>query len=307
MCRNVRQHGHEFPEDPAPPQRGLDRRVTRAEHRSVAVRLCRVLVAVAAAHVGGCASGGATHTVPPPSAAPASRALDPAASPGGNFDLSLWELQEPVGAPGKPTIVKPAALVGRSGYHDSFFFTDPADGAMTFWDPESGVATPNSRYPRSELREMNADGSPANWPVAGTNRLTATLAVTEVPDHVCVGQIHVGTPIQAGLVPSTKPLLELYVYASGRIALGIENDPTGGQTSYDVGQVPLGARFTYAIQLTGDGTISVTLDGATKTFKMAPTFGGYGHYFKAGDYDQTVGRDASVGAKVKFYALSVSH
>ena len=52
MCRNVRQHGHEFPEDPAPPQRGLDRRVTRAEHRSVAVRLCRVLVAVAAAHVG---------------------------------------------------------------------------------------------------------------------------------------------------------------------------------------------------------------------------------------------------------------
>jgi hypothetical protein len=233
--------------------------------------------------------------------------LDPKVSPGGNFELSRWELQEPVGTPGRPTLVKPPALVGPNGYHDEYFFTDDSDGAMTFWDPESGVTTPNSSYPRSELREMNADGSQANWPVAGTHRLAATLAVIAVPDHVCVGQIHVGALIQPGLAASTKPLVELYVYATGRIALGIENDPSGGQTAHNVGWVPVGKRFSYALQLTGDGTIALTLDGATTTFTMPPAFAGYGLYFKAGDYDQTAGRDPTVGAKVKFYALSVSH
>jgi hypothetical protein len=132
--------------------------------------------------------------------------LNPGFAPGSNFDLSLWELQEPVGSAGSPTTVSPAALV--AGFHDSYFFTDPNDGAMTFWDPESGVTTADSSYPRSELREMNGDGSPANWPVTGTSTLSATVAVTEVPDHVCIGQIHIGTAIQSGLAASTKPLLE---------------------------------------------------------------------------------------------------
>jgi hypothetical protein len=30
-------------------------------------------------------------------------------------------------------------------------------------------------------------------------------------------------------------------------------------------------------------------------------------YFKAGDYDQSVGTSSTVGAKVQFYALSVVH
>jgi hypothetical protein len=233
--------------------------------------------------------------------------LDPNVAPGGNFDLSLWELQEPVGAAGAPTTISPAALEGPGGFRDSYFFTDPTDGAMTFWDPENGVTTADSSYPRSELREMNADGSTANWPISGTNTLSATVAVTEVPDHVCVGQIHLGTAIQAGLAASTKPLLELYYYATGDIQLGIENYPTGGQTSHAVTNVPLGTPFSYTVQLTGDGTITLGIDGATTTFAMPASFAGYGQYFKAGDYDQTAGTDATIGATVKFYALQVSH
>jgi hypothetical protein len=233
--------------------------------------------------------------------------LDAGVSPGGNFDLSLWELQEPVGAAGSPTTIAPSALAGPSGFHDSYFFTDPADGAMTFWDPENGVTTADSSYPRSELREMNADGSPANWPVSGTNVLSATVAVTAVPDHVCIGQIHLGTAIQAGLAASTKPLLELYYYATGDIALGIEDDPTGGQTAHQITNVPLGAKFSYSIQLTGDGTITLGIGDETMTFAMPPSFAGYGQYFKAGDYDQTAGTDGTVGATVKFYALQLSH
>lgn len=228
-------------------------------------------------------------------------------APGGNFDLSLWELQLPVGSTGDPTTISPTELEGANGFQDAYFDTDPNDGAMTFWDPEDGVTTADSSYPRSELREMNADGTEANWPVVGTNTLSATLAVTEVPDHVCIGQIHIGSAIEAGLASSTKPLLELYYYDSGDITLGIEDSPSGSQTENSITNVPLGTPFSYVIQLTGDGTISLVIDGVSQTFTMPPSFDGYGEYFKAGDYDQTAGADASVGATVKFYALQVSH
>ena len=233
--------------------------------------------------------------------------LRPDIAPGGNFDLSLWELQESAGSPGSPTMIEPAALVGPNGFQDDYFFTDKTDGAMTFWAPETGVTTPHSRYPRSELRELNADGTKANWPLAGTHTMSATLAVTQVPDHVCVGQIHCGMPLQSGLTTTTKPLLELYCYSNGDIRLGIENSPTGGQTQHVITNVRLGTRFSYVIELTGQGSIRLDLNGATHTFTIPSSFAGYGEYFKAGNYDQSVGSDPTVGAIVKFYALKVMH
>jgi hypothetical protein len=235
--------------------------------------------------------------------------LNPAVAPGGNFDLSMWELQLPIGSPGDPTIIAPAALDGPKGFTDAYFFTDKTDGAMTFFDPEDGVMTANSDYPRSELREMNADGTEANWPIAGTNTLSATLEVPQVPDHVCIGQIHIGSAISTGLAASTKPLLELYYYASGEIDLGIEDSPAGSQTVHSIATVPLGTKLTYVIELTGAGAITLTLNGTPAMFTMPSSFVGYGMYFKAGDYDQTADADAgaTVGATVKFYALQVSH
>jgi len=233
--------------------------------------------------------------------------LQTSVAPGGNFDLALWELQLPIGSTGDPTTISPTQLEGPSGFQDAYFYTDPTDGAMTFWDPEDGVTTADSSYPRSELREMNADGTEANWPIQGTNTLTATLAVIDVPDHVCIGQIHIGSAIEAGLASSTKPLLELYYYNTGNITLGIEDSPSGSQTENSITDVPLGTRFSYTIQLTGDGTITLIIDGTTSSFAMPPSFDGYGEYFKAGDYDQTAGADAAVGATVKFYALRVTH
>jgi hypothetical protein len=239
--------------------------------------------------------------------ADASGALNPNAAPGSNLDLSVWELQLPIGSVGDPTTIAPGALEG--GFHDAYFFTDMTDGAMTFFDPEDGVTTPDSSYPRSELREMNIGGTAANWAIAGTNTLSATLAVTQVPDHVCVGQIHIGTAIEAGLAASTKPLLELYYYANGTVELAIEASPAGSQTSYSITTVPLGTRFSYTIQLTAAGAITLTVDGTPHTYTMPSSFEGYGMYFKAGDYDQTADADAgaTVGATVKFYALRVSH
>ncbi len=231
-------------------------------------------------------------------------------APGGNFDLSMWQLQEPVGAAADPTTpmtIGPSMLAGPGGYQDASFFTDPSDGAMRFWDPENGVTTANSRYPRSELRELDADGSNANWPLSGTNTLSGTVAVTRVPDQVVIGQVHVGTALEAGLASTTKPLVELYYAGSGQITLGIEKQPDGGQGVNVVGNVPLGRAFTYVLELTGSGTVSIAIDGVASTFPLPAGFAGYGEYFKAGDYDQSVGSDATIGATVKFYDLRVSH
>jgi hypothetical protein len=237
-----------------------------------------------------------------------SSGLNPAAAPGTNFDLMLWELQEPVGTPGNPTTILPAALA--AGFQDAYFYTDKTDGAMTFFDPEDGVTTANSSYPRSELREMASGTTGANWPVAGTNTLSATVEVVDVPDHVCVGQIHIGTAIAAGLAASTKPLLELFYYANGNLALGLESGPAGTEgTPHPLTTVPLGTKFSYAIELTGAGAITITINGTAYPFTMPASFNGYGMYFKAGDYDQSADPDAgpTVGATVKLYALQVAH
>ncbi len=226
--------------------------------------------------------------------------LDPGVAPGGNFDLSTWELDLPINNQTIPS----SQLQGPNGYHDSYFFTDPTDGSMTFWDPENGQTTPNSNYPRSELREVTPGGQIANWAVTGTHTLSATLQSDMIPDHVCVGQIHCGT----GTPSTSKPLLELFYFANGDIQMGIEASPAGMETLHPVTNVPLGTQWSYVISLTGGNTIGLVVNGGTMhTWTMPSSFDQEGMYFKAGDYDQSNGSNASVGAKVQFYALKVLH
>jgi hypothetical protein len=226
-------------------------------------------------------------------------------APGKHFDLSIWQLQLPIGSPGKPDTVSAASLEG--GYTSEYFHTDVNDGAMTFWAPEQGVTTPNSRYPRSELREMNPDGSAANWRFhAGTHTLDASVSVTRVPSSVAIGQIKIGAPLEAGVPPSTKPTLELYYRSNGNIVVGIEDSPAGGQTPHTIANIPLGTRFSYQIRATSS-TMTVTINGTPHAFPLNPAFLPYGQYFKAGSYIQSRSDSAANGAEVKFYALSVTH
>jgi len=231
-----------------------------------------------------------------------SSGLNPSVAPGGNFNLSVWELQEPVGSAGSPTTILPAQLAGANGFQDPYFYTDTSDGAMTFWDPEAGVTTPNSSYARSELREMNSNGSAADWALAGTHVMNATLRVVSVTNHVAVGQIHLGT---GGT--STKPLLELYYYANGDIIVGIENSPDGGQTTYTVGHVAVGTKWSYTIGVSGGNTLNLTINGSTTHYAIPSSFSPYHQYFKAGSYNQSSSSSTTNGARVAFYALTVAH
>ncbi|MFG2603563.1 polysaccharide lyase family 7 protein [Streptomyces sp. NPDC048514] len=229
-------------------------------------------------------------------------AADPGKAPGGNFDLSVWQLQEPVGSPGSPTTIPSSRLQGASGYQDAYFYTDTRDGAMTFWAPEKGVTTPNSNYARSELREMNRNGSAADWSLDGSHRLGATLRVVSVTKNVCVGQIHLGSGGS-----STKPLVELYYHANGDIVLGTEDSPSGGQTPHTVGHVSLGKTWTYTIAVSGGNTIDLTVNGTTTHYAIPSSFKPYKQYFKAGSYNQSSSDSTAKGARVAFYGLTVSH
>ena len=229
-------------------------------------------------------------------------AATPGIAPGGNFNLSVWELQLPTGSPGSPTTIPSSQLQGANGFQDDYFYTDGRDGAMTFWAPEKGVTTPNSNYARSELREMNPNGSAANWSLSGTHKLNATLRVVSVTSNVCVGQIHLGTGGS-----STKPLIELYVHSSGDIVAGVENSPSGGQTTHTVGHVSVGKTWTYSIGVSGGHTINLTVNGSTTHYTIPSSFDPYTMYFKAGSYNQSSSDSTTKGARVAFYGLTVSH
>jgi hypothetical protein len=222
--------------------------------------------------------------------------LHPTVPPGGNFNLSGWELQLPIGS-GSPEVIAGSQLA--AGFTDIYFYTDPNDGAMTFMDPTTGVTTSGSLHPRSELREVTS-----GWPTAGTNVQTVTAEVVQVPDHVSIGQI-----FQAGSAPS-KPLMELQYKRGGTLVVLLENTNQGGSATFtQVGSVPAGSKFTYELSLTGQ-TLSVSINGQVTLFALPPSFVGESFYFKCGDYDQSAvsGTPGTTpGTIVKVHALSVVH
>ncbi len=145
-------------------------------------------------------------------------ALDPAAPPGSNFELLSWKLNTPADLDGNGISDSPGETDLDTGFTDEYFFTGPS-GGMVFRSTIAGAKTSaNTRYTRSELREMLRRGNTAistrgvnrnNWllgyqpdpgiPVGGRNGvLRGTLAVNHVTEsgdrnqvgRVIIGQIH---------------------------------------------------------------------------------------------------------------------
>src|ERR1700745_284561 len=108
---------------------------------------------------------------------------NPSCAPGGNFNLSFWELQLPSGKPRHPITISSSSLKGCNGYqNDRYFFTDKGNGALVMkvpGAPPKCVTTTNSKHCRTELREVDpVTGHTISWsPLAPKNRLNATLSV----------------------------------------------------------------------------------------------------------------------------------
>lgn len=228
------------------------------------------------------------------SAALATAALDPKCAPGGNFDLSKWTLQEPVGEDDKPRQVLSSKLKGCKGYQDEWFFTSKSDGAMVMKVPERSkcVSTPNSKHCRSELREE----SPKSWdPHGKTNRLFGDVKVIKSKGDIVVGQIHMDPDV------SHKPAALLYINEKGVLTFGVGTCRTCTSKRTHVGQLKPNERFTYEIRYEKN-KLSLNINGGA--FKEYDTYelDGPKSYFKAGNYNQD-----DNASEVHFYQVRVSH
>ena len=216
-------------------------------------------------------------------------------APGQNFNLAPFTLQLPTGSADHPDMISGSEL---TTFTDSpYFYTNKSDGSMVMADPKQGWTTSGSLHPRVELREN------ATWKTSGTNVLTATVDVVEVPSHTAIAQIFQGSG------PS-KPLCELQVTSKGVVQLLLEDTNQGGSSSLPhITTVSLGTKFDYELKLSGT-TITVMANNVTKTFPLPASFIGESFYFKAGDYDQSAVEGTpltSVSTVVQFYALSIKH
>ncbi|KAE9399707.1 family 7 polysaccharide lyase [Gymnopus androsaceus JB14] len=229
------------------------------------------------------------------------KALNPDCAPGANFDLSVWELQLPIGSTGDPETISSSSLEGCSGFENfSYFFTESGDGALVMKVPGSPassgcVTTTNSLHCRTELRETN----PSSWsPNAATNRMIVELAV-ETPDDssrgTVIGQIHIDDSI------SSKPVCELYYNSDGDISIGVEQTLSGGDEVFtSLGNVPVGTTFTYELEYSS-GLLKVAINGnfqTLDTFELdAPD-----SYFKVGNYNQ-----GSSASDIHVFSITVEH
>ena len=229
-------------------------------------------------------------------------ALDPSCAPGGNFNLSGWQLQLPYGSNGTPLTKSPDDLKGCNGFQDPghhYFFTESGDGAMVMKAPgspaQSGcLTTSGSQHCRTELGEL------AQWsPTSGTNRLFADLLGTDV-HNVCIGQVF---QADSGF---NKPFAELYYSgADGGVRFGTEYQAQGGQGQdlQLIGTVPVGTRFTYEVRFEG-GNLLARLNGdafkTLRTYFTTPKA-----FFKAGNYNQDL--DTTDIADLHFFQLKITH
>jgi hypothetical protein len=215
----------------------------------------------------------------------------PARAPGDLIDLADWYLTLPTGKQGDPDTVENPDL---ATFTNEFFTLDDTGEAVLFSARGDGVTTKNSRYPRSELREMTGREK-ASWSnTSGTHTLDVCQAITKVPaakPEVVAAQIHDGGDDVLQIRLEGQKLM--VQYDDGKSEQIIDPD-------YQLG-TPYHVRIVAA-----DSKVEILYNGEKKAELPLK---GSGWYFKVGAYVQANGESGdanSVGA-VAVYALNVDH
>ncbi len=229
------------------------------------------------------------------------------------IDFSIWSLQLPIAASGGSGVMTILPKDLLAGFHDAYFYV-ASDGGQAFMDPATGVTTSGSMHCRSELREMNPDGSAAAWTASGTHTMTVTGRLTQLGGgsggRVTVAQVfdggggHTLAELQIGAVGGGYDFALFYEEAKG----------SGSSTDLHV-PVTLGASYTFELSLStpsagGSPSLTVSLGGKpvyahTPTTPASDTF-----YFKLGNYDQTATSGAASTTPytiVEVDAVAVTH
>lgn len=116
---------------------------------------------------------------------------------GDMFNLGIWKLTIPMDDDGDGVADEVMMPLLRYFEDPDFFHLSETGDSVVFRAPCGGATTKNSRYPRSELREMNKDSkTKASWSTtSGVHNMTLEFAVNKTPrkkPHVVAAQIHDG-------------------------------------------------------------------------------------------------------------------
>jgi hypothetical protein len=255
-----------------------------APHR-VSLDPCTLVVAAASVGPPPCPLPVVPEAEPP-------RAQGAATKPGDLLDLANWFLTLPVGPEGDPDSIDQPELLD---YRSDWFDLTPDGTEVVFRAPAGGVTTKNSKYARSELREMNGEEKAAWSNTEGVHTLESRQAITKVPPvrpEVSATQIHDGGDdvMQIRLQGSTL----VAQYADGAEQVVIDPDYRLG-TPYDL-------RIVAA-----DGRITVFYDGEQRAQIERS---GSSWYWKVGAYTQSNperGDDPDALGEVVVYSLRIEH
>jgi hypothetical protein len=202
-----------------------------------------------------------------------------------------WYLTLPTGKEGSPDTVEGSKL---ATYHSEYFALTPARDGIVFTANTDGVTTKNSKYPRSELREMNGEEK-ASWDGReGKHTMEIDQAITQTPQakpDVIAGQIHATDDDLMQIHLSGNQLTVKYADGKKKVLLD--------------GDYQLGQRFNVKIE-SSDGHVKVWYDGALKADLPISSSTSY---FKAGAYVNSNGSkgDSSAAGQVVIYGLDVTH
>lgn len=214
--------------------------------------------------------------------------------PAQKLDLKAWKLTLPVGEQFSPQeVVQPE--LGQFSHKDFFFLSEQG---VVFRANAGGVTTPNSSYPRTELREMSPDGAAhAAWSTtAGRHTLRYSAAITGTPKakpHVVVGQL---LEPKDDVVMIRLERKHLFVEGGGNNLGTLDRD-------YE-----LGTFFSIILDVS-DGWVRVYYNGETEPrVKVERRFEDC--YFKIGSYVQSNlarGDRRDAQGEVVVSAMSVEH
>jgi len=193
--------------------------------------------------------------------------------PANILDLTNWKETLPIGSSGSPIEIYQPQLA--TYVNNPYFVVNSGCNGVQFRAPVNGVATSNSGYPRSELREMTNNGATnASWATnSGINTMFIDEAITAVPQnkqHVVAGQVHNATD-DVMVIRLEYP--KLFIDIHGITGPTLDNNYV------------LGRRFTVKF-VASNGQISVYYNGSTTPSYTLKKIGS-GNYFKAGVYTQS--------------------
>ncbi|KAJ3095485.1 hypothetical protein HK100_005804 [Physocladia obscura] len=221
-------------------------------------------------------------------------------SPGKILNLSAWELQLPIaGNMSRVAIITPPALNSVS---NQFFQPAPAGlSAVDFYTPVTGVTTSDSLNPRTELRQLNQDGSLAFWSYQGSYALQVILTVELFPANVSngAGGVIVCQLFSAAVINGPEYVVRAYPNFVQLERGSNANGSVDKQVlvpNYTAGQQ---MKITFSVM---NGKLTAAVDIGTTVTTTIDSADDY--YFKAGSYCQTQ-ESADNGCKVRIFSIQL--